>query len=416
MTPTPQSSAFDPVDRPSAASSDETPPSPAPTAAEMVPVEKVRGEVVPVEPPPPPRRRERDPFFDNAKFFAILLVVAGHSIENLRDIRFAHALYLFVYTFHMPVFIVITGYFSRNFTFSGGKARKLLTNLGVPYVVFETAYSTFHWAIGNAKFEISLLDPYYLTWFLLALFAWRLSTPVWQQIRFPLAVAVVISLLSGMNQLPPTLEMNRVFGLVPFYVLGLFLKPEHFEFLKRRSVAVLGAAVLALGFAFTFLVADRHMATEWVYWRSGNPTLHVNNLTGTGMRLGMLVAAGVLVAAFLSLVPRRQHWFTSLGSATLYAYLLHGFATKLADYYGWYDADILHSVPGVLGVAAAGALLATLLCTPPVRWAMHWALEPNMTWAFTALRRPKMNLYAGRRRAATRGKRTEMTPDGGGAG
>jgi fucose 4-O-acetylase-like acetyltransferase len=380
----------------------------------VAPAEVVPAQAAPAE--PPPRRRPRDPFFDNAKFFAILLVVAGHSIENLRDIRFAHALYLFVYTFHMPVFIVITGYFSRNFTFSGGKARKLLTNLGVPYIVFETAYSTYHWAVGHAKFEISLLDPYYLTWFLLALFAWRLSTPVWQQIRFPIAVAVVISLLSGMNQLPPTLEMNRVFGLVPFYVLGLFLKPEHFEFLKRRSVAVLGAAVLILGFAFTFLFVDRHMATEWVYWRSGNPKLHVNNLIGTGMRLGMLVAAGVLVAAFLSLVPRREHWFTSLGSATLYAYLLHGFATKLADYYGWYDADILHSAPGVLGVAAAGALLATLLCTPPVRWAMHWALEPNMAWAFTALRRPKMNLYAGRRRAATQGKRSEAAPDRGGAG
>jgi len=362
-----------------------------------------------------PARRPRDPFFDNAKFMAIVLVVAGHSIVDLRDVRVAHAAYLFVYTFHMPVFIVITGYFSRNFTFSGGKARKLITNLGVPYVVFETAYSTYHWAVGHSKFEISLLDPYYLTWFLLALFAWRLSTPVWQQIRFPVAVAVVISLLSGMSQLPGTLEMNRVFGLVPFYVLGLFLKPEHFEVLKKRWVAVLGALTLILGFAVTFVFVDRHMATEWVYWRSGNPTLHVNNLVGTGMRLGLLVAAGVLVAAFLTLVPRREHWFTSLGSATLYAYLLHGFATKLAAYYGWYDASALHTVAGVLAVGAAGALLATLLCTPPVRWAMHWALEPNMAFAFTALRRPKNYLYYGRRRAD---RNTEANPaaDQSGAG
>jgi fucose 4-O-acetylase-like acetyltransferase len=380
---TPQSSAFEPLERPQAALPPAAPSSlPETEAAE-----------------PAPRPRERDPFFDNAKFFAILLVVAGHSIESLRDIRFAHAAYLFVYTFHMPVFIVITGYFSRRFTFSGGKARKLLTNLAVPYVVFETAYSTYHWAVGHSKFEISLLDPYYLTWFLLALFAWRLSTPVWQQIRFPVAVAVMMSLLSGMSQLPGTLEMNRVFGLVPFYVLGLFLKPEHFEVLKKRWAAVLGALTLIAGFAFTYLIADRHLATEWVYWRSGNPTLHVNNLVGTGMRLGLLVAASVLVAAFLTLVPRRQHWFTSLGAATLYAYLLHGFATKLADYYGWYHAHVLHTVPGVLAVAAAGAILATLLCTPPVRWALHWALEPNMAWAFTALRRPKNYLYAGRRRA-----------------
>ncbi|HEV7964908.1 MAG TPA: acyltransferase family protein [Actinoplanes sp.] len=336
-----------------------------------------------------PARRGRDPFFDNAKFLAIVLVVAGHSIVNLRDVRFAHALYLFVYTFHMPVFIVITGYFSRNFTFGGGKARKLITNLGVPYAVFETAYSTYHWAVGHAKFEISLLDPYYLTWFLMALFLWRLSTPVWQQIRWPVGAAVLISVLAGMTVLPSQLEMSRVFGLLPFYVLGLMLKPDHFELLKRPKARLLGALTLVAGFAFTLFVADRHMATEWVYWRSGNATMHVGNLTGTAMRLGLLVAATVLVAAFLAMVPAHRTWFTGLGAATLYAYLLHGFFTKLMEYMGWFDAAFLHSVPGVLGTAATGAVLATLLCTPPVRKVMHWALEPDMSWAFVPLRRPR---------------------------
>ena len=39
---------------------------------------------------PAAARREQaaaDPFFDNAKFLAILLVVAGHSIVDLRDVR-----------------------------------------------------------------------------------------------------------------------------------------------------------------------------------------------------------------------------------------------------------------------------------------------------------------------------------------
>ncbi|GAA2085038.1 acyltransferase family protein [Actinomadura alba] len=335
-----------------------------------------------------PRSRTRDPFFDNAKFLAILLVVSGHAIEGLYDVHLAHAAYLFIYMFHMPVFIVITGYFSRNFTFSGGKARKLITNLGVPYVVFEVAYSTYDWLVGQNRLQITLLDPYFLTWFLMALFMWRLSTPVWQQIRWPLGVAVAISLMSYMGPLSNQLDMHRVFGLVPFYVLGLLLRPEHFELLKRPAARVLGALVLAGGFAASFVV-DRHMATEWVYWRSSHAKLNVDLVTGTLMRFTMLVVATVLVASFLAVVPRRRTWFTALGTTTLYAYLLHGFGTRLMKFASWYDLDWIHTVPGVIALAAGGAVVGTLLCTKPVVRVMQWALEPRMTWAFTPLRHPR---------------------------
>jgi fucose 4-O-acetylase-like acetyltransferase len=333
--------------------------------------------------------RSRDPFFDNAKFLAILLVVSGHAIEGLRDVHLAHAAYLFIYSFHMPVFIVITGYFSRNFTFSGGKARKLITNLGVPYVVFQVAYRIFDWLAGGHHFRVALLDPYFLTWFLMALFLWRLSTPVWQQIRWPLGIAVAISLLSYMSALTTQLDMHRVFGLVPFYVLGLLLKPEHFELLKTRPARVLGALTLAGGFAASFFYVDRHMSTEWIYWRSSDATLGVDLVTGTVMRLGMLVGATVLVAAFLTVVPARRTWYTSLGTTTLYAYLLHGFGTRTMAFAGWNDLPWLNTVPGVIGVAAAGAVAGTLLCTPPVVRLTHWALEPKMAFAFTPLRNPR---------------------------
>jgi fucose 4-O-acetylase-like acetyltransferase len=361
-----------------------------------------RDQSQPSRTPPAGPGKPRDPFFDNAKFLAIVLVVGGHAIESLRDVRAAHAAYLFVSTFHMPVFIVITGYLSRNFSFSAGKARKLIYGLAVPYVIFEVAYSVYHWALGHAALKISLLDPYYLTWFLMALFAWRLSTPVWQQLRWPIGAAVLISLLSGMEQLPPELEGNRALGLAPFFVLGLFLKPKHFELLHRRAARVLGAVTVLGAFAFTYLIADRHMRTEWVYWRSGNAALGVDNLTGSVVRLGLLACAAVLVAAFLALVPARRTWFTHLGTATLYAYLLHGFVTKGVEYLGWYDIQALHTVAGVAGVAAVGGVLATLLCTPPVRRALRWAVEPGVGWAFAPSTRPDVTAQRPRADAATK--------------
>src|SRR5262245_23859707 len=188
----------------------------------------------------------------------------------------------------------------------------------------------------------------------MALVLWRLSTPVWQQIRWPVAAAVVISLLAGMTDLPDDLEMNRTLGLLPFYVLGLMLKPEHFEMLKRTRMRVLGALTLFVSFVFVLFVADRRMATSWVYWKTSNADMHVNNLVGSGVRLGLFVGASILVVAFLCLVPARQTWFTNLGAATLYAYLLHGFATKLLDYMGWFDTPFLHTYAGVATTATCG--------------------------------------------------------------
>ncbi|NYE17060.1 acyltransferase family protein [Actinomadura citrea] len=332
-------------------------------------------------------RKVRDPFFDNAKYFAILLVVAGHSLANLLNVPLAKGLYLFIYMFHMPLFIVITGYFSRNWTFSGGKARKLITNVGVPYVVFEFAYSLYDWLAGRNHLEISLLNPYYLTWFLCALFMWRLSTPVWQQIRWPLAVATVFALLSYMSDLGGTFDIHRVIGLLPFYVLGLTLKPVHFELLKKPIARPIGAVVLAAGLAGSYLVMN-HMSRSWIYWKHANFELGVGNLTGTVVRIAMFAAAVVLVAAFLSLIPRGRYWFTALGSYTLYAYLLHGFVTRLLNFTGWWGADWMHTPAGVAIVVAGALVVGTFLCSKPVVRTMSWALEPKMTRVFTPLRRP----------------------------
>ncbi|GAA3142492.1 acyltransferase family protein [Planomonospora alba] len=331
----------------------------------------------------PPGRTGRDPFFDNAKFLAIALVVSGHLIEDLRDVGIAHAAYFYVYVFHMPLFIVLSGYLSRNFTFSSGKARKLISALAVPYAVFEVAYSLPRLVLYG-KFEISLLDPYYLTWFLMSLFLWRLSTPVWQQLRWPLVVAVGLSLLSGTSALPDELSMNRTLGLLPFYVLGLMLRPEHLALLRRRGARIAGAVTLAAGAALALVLHD-DVKTEWIRWRHANEAIGVDDLTGSLIRLGMLAAGALLVAAFLAVTPSRRTWYSGLGAATMYAYLLHGFVVKAAEHlYG----DWAATPPGVAAVAASGVGLAALLCTPPVRRVTRWAVEPRMDWAFTRLRRP----------------------------
>jgi fucose 4-O-acetylase-like acetyltransferase len=189
----------------------------------------------------------------------------------------------------------------------------------------------------------------------------------------------VIALLAGAAAPDGVLALNRVLGFLPFYVLGLFLEPEHFERLRHLRVA--GAIVLLAGLAAAFTT---RLPAEWTYWKYGNAHFHTGNLDGTLTRLGLLAVSALLVAAFLAIVPARRTWFSPLGAATLYAYLLHGFVIRLTQ-------DLWPHTPyGVALAGTAGAALALVLCLPPVRTLTRWAVEPRVDRAFTAIRRPSI--------------------------
>ncbi|WNF68317.1 acyltransferase family protein [Streptomyces sp. CGMCC 4.1456] len=333
---------------------------------------------------PAQRSGQRDAFFDNAKYLAIVLVAMGHSWEPLRDgSRAASALYMVVYAFHMPAFIIISGYFSRSFDAGPGRIRRLITGLAVPYVVFETAYTLFtRWTDQEPDRPISLLDPLYLTWFLAALFIWRLTTPVWRHVRWPLPVALVIAMLATLSpSVGNDLDLQRTLQFLPYFVLGLCLKPEHFRLVRRRKVRILAVPVFAAAVAVAYWAVPR-MTGAWFYHRDSAEELAAPSWSGPVMTLVIFGCSLVLVACFLSWVPGRRAWFTVLGAGTLYGYLLHGFVAQGSKFWGWYEPEWVHRPLGQLVVTAVAAVVVTALCTPPVRRLFRWVMEPEMAWAF----------------------------------
>ena len=50
--------------------------------------------------------------YDNLKALLIFLVVFGHVLESVPG-EYRRIIYLAIYTFHMPMFIYISGYFSK---------------------------------------------------------------------------------------------------------------------------------------------------------------------------------------------------------------------------------------------------------------------------------------------------------------
>ncbi|WP_419836777.1 acyltransferase family protein [Streptomyces bugieae] len=336
-------------------------------------------------PAPPAKSGGRNPFFDNAKYLAIVLVAMGHAWEPLTDgSRAAEALYMTVYTFHMPAFIIISGYFSRSFDMRRDRLQRLVTGVAVPYVLFETAYAFFkRWADDDPGHPISLLDPWFLTWFLIALFIWRLTTPLWKVVRWPIPLAVVIAVLASISpDIGDDLDLQRVLQFLPFFVLGLSLRPEHFRLVQRRAVRIASVPIFAAALVMAYWAAPR-MSSAWFYHRDSAQELGTTWWVGIVMTLALFGCSMVLVACFFSWVPTRRTWFTVLGAGTLYGYLLHGFLAKGSRFWGWFDDyDWLHSPLGEIAVTLLAGGIVTALCTPPVRRLFRFAMEPTMDWAF----------------------------------
>ncbi|WP_206323361.1 acyltransferase family protein [Streptomyces sp. HNM0574] len=331
-----------------------------------------------------PAGKQRDPFLDNAKYLTILLVAVGHAWDPLRDdSRTAGALYFVLYTFHMPAFIIISGYLSRSFQGKPKQIQRLITGVAVPYVIFQVVYTFFmRWATDNPDREFHLQEPGFALWFLIALFLWRLTTPIWKNLRWPLPVALAIGAAASVT---PTvsgdLNLMRVLQFLPFFVLGLQLRPEHFEMVKRKGMRPVTAAAALVALVFAYWAVPR-MSKGWFLHDKAAQDLGVPAWVGLVMYLAVFGCGLVMTVCFLAWVPRRHMWFTALGAGTLYAYLLHIYPIKISREFDWYDMAWVDHPLSRVAITVLAAVMMTLLCTAPVRKVFRFAMEPEMKWFF----------------------------------
>jgi fucose 4-O-acetylase-like acetyltransferase len=320
----------------------------------------------------------RDPFFDNAKLLLVSLVVVGHAWVMMPDAPSSFPAYTFLYAWHVPAFVIVTGYLSRSFRFTRSHLRKLVTTVVAPYLVFETLLAAFRIVIGKESMGSPLyIDPHWPMWYLAVLFLWRLSTPLLLRVPQPLVVAVVVSLLGGLVE-SDVLDVSRATGLLPFFVLGLVMTRDHFDRLAETRVRVWAFAALALAFVVSAFVA-KPMNIEWLYWRSSYDAMNAEVWEGLAGRFGMILVAGVLALAALSLMPRSYRWFTPLGAASLVVYLCHGFFVKAAQYAGVGGLVEHDEVTAFVLITGAAVLLALALSATPVAKRLNKLVDPIST-------------------------------------
>lgn len=320
--------------------------------------------------------KQRDPWFDNAKMTLVTLIVVGHSWVMLPGNTTRDWLYDFLYSWHVPAFVIITGYLSRSFTWERHRLWSLVRTVAVPYVIFEALLAAFRHYLGGVEFDRLFLDPHWPMWYLSALFFWRLMTPIFKAMppKVAVLVSVLISLAAGLWA-GDTFDFARVFGLLPFFVLGLSMRREHWEQVHRTGTQIFGLMALTGLFLLTHYT-DALIETEWLYYRSRYDALEPDNvraalIRGTLLFLGLAGSLG-----FFALVPRLKSWFTELGKATLVVYLFHGFFILSVTYAGFPDWADDHWLRALVLTTVLGTLLALLLAWPPVATRLNHLVDP----------------------------------------
>lgn len=84
--------------------------------------------------------KERDYFFDNIKAVLIFLVVLGHFLLPIHE--GGNVLVLIkrlIYVFHMPLFVFVSGYFSKRIYKAGKYNFKKILYLIKAYILFVVA-------------------------------------------------------------------------------------------------------------------------------------------------------------------------------------------------------------------------------------------------------------------------------------
>lgn len=273
----------------------------------------------------------RSKYFDNAKFILIFLVVFGHLISPLKEqdgILFT--LYTVIFLFHMPAFILISGYFAKGFK-NKGYFIKSVKKILLPYFIFQIIYSIYYYLVGKEEtLHFDFLHPHWSLWFLLSLFFWNLLLYVFAGLRwFGLFIAVILGIVIGfVDEVGSFLSLSRTFVFFPYFLLGYLLNGELLKKAIRAKYSLPAGVFIIIG---TLIFVGFWFPENAVPWLLGSTSYA--NMGGEEVADGIFrgiqyVLTLIVIFGFLALIPSSPYKVSEIGERTLYVYLFHGFIIK----------------------------------------------------------------------------------------
>ena len=178
------------------------------------------------------KTQNRNYLIDNSKGLLIFLVVLGHSLEFIRkDYEVARLLYVFIYEFHMPVFVFISGYLSKNV--EKGR-RNAVRNFLTPFLLFNIIWNLIT-LVGPlflrgeftelpSEQAFSFFTPGWALWYIFAMFLWKILLPDLLKFKNIFILSIIAGIfvkLSG--EFGSYMALSRTITFAPFFLAGYYL-------------------------------------------------------------------------------------------------------------------------------------------------------------------------------------------------
>lgn len=281
---------------------------------------------------------QRECRFDNIKALLIFLVVFAHMIEAFCQSFAGDVVYKLIFSFHMPVFLFVSGYFARY------HPKQLFARMFPLYVIFQCLRFLLDFLLGSiAAGEITpvsfqLFTPRFTLWYLVAIMAYQLLLPVFdtKNVRHRaafLVLAVVLGVLMGFNpNLGNFMAFSRIVVFLPFFLLGYYEKDARiltrFGQTAHRKEAKLLTGLLAGTAAVLIAIFHKQINDKWFlgsksYGEEGGVWY---------IRLILYLCAFVWLLFLLVWIPeKRIPVVGKIGQNTLSVYLLHAPALVILE-------------------------------------------------------------------------------------
>lgn len=276
--------------------------------------------------------------WDNAKYFMIMLVVLAHFTDVYsKTSGLLRGVTLFIYAFHMPAFIFVSGLFcggavrSRSFP-----VKKIIPYFKLFLLVQILIYVSVKLTV-YPSYRLSFITINTAAWFAFAVFVFYIITWLISgiSIRYTLPVSIFLACFSGyFDNIGDILCLSRIVVFYPFFLAGSLVSYDNAEkLLDRKTVKIASALFIILAAAAVYIVlsCDENAYKFLLSLFRGRFSFSIiasaapfePALPWYAVRAAHLLLASLLSLAFFSLTPRNESLFSHFGQRTTAVYVLH---------------------------------------------------------------------------------------------